>query len=841
MKILLSILIITFVSTFIQAQNNSIDKLADALEKSAIDFPKSKVFIKTDKDIYASGEKIWFKAEVFNCLTEGPSSEADLILMIKTELGEVIVDGKYLIMNGLVRNQITIPSWAPEGNAYLIAYTPKALKVNEASLSAIKPITINKLKNNDYILNSSLNKKQYKPGENVVLNLSLNAITPASKKEKLIISLFDYQKEIVTEKVNVVVNERNEFSYELPSTIDDGLYFEIQSTGKNKLTEKKPIYTTHDRITVEFYPEGGTLLTNNIQRIVYRATDPFGKPADITGIVYDEFKNEVGVGKILKKGFGLISLMPMLGQSYTFKIDSKYGNGQKFSMPQTVLNGSAFMLVKTEMESIKVAVNNTSTIIGEQLTVAVVSSGEIKMAFEFEAKKRNNLQVSIADLPIGVINFVLLDSKGKILSERMIYNTPYEDIDVDIRTELEYSESNNELEILVDVKKFIKQFGPCDVDIRVIDEQNLYHNQTGQTYNFLKYPLLTPIPKTVLDIYITNIELIANKYRYFILQELLDGVSYLVKKGTGKNFSGTIADRNGNRIPNATVMAVHTDNPTIATTTSDANGRFMFSSLAKSDNMVVKAISESGKKIYSVHIDRSFDETLEELMLIESFKMNSKYSLSFTPKYVSCNGRLLKLAGSETKNRKPRQMSNSQKMLQSGSSVLDVVRMIKPFTLKGNQIVFYGTTNSINNQQGALIVLDGQKMGTSIDALKNVNPHEVVSINVSTNPVDIQEYTALNSIGIIDIRTKGYSHYRKDKVEVPKKRISEFDQSSIPENVWKYQSTIYWKPNAELNEHGEIKMNLKLSELKSNFVVQVDVTSASGITQRHISTISNLK
>lgn len=842
MRLLISVLLLFSVFSGIYAQETAYEKLEKALAKSVPEFPKSKVFLKTDKDIYAAGEKIWFKAEVFNCLTESASSESSLIVLIKAESGEVIVDNKFVMTSGLVASQITIPSWAPEGNAFLIAYTPNALKVNEATLAAVKPITINTLKHNDYILTTTLNKVIAKPGEEVRLTVNLDAVTPSAKKEKLIISLYDYQNEIFSQKVTVMVNEENEFKYKLPDKVAEGLYFVIESTGKNKFSQKKPVYTTNDRITVEFFPEGGSLLTNNIQRIVYRATDPFGDPTDVTGSVYDPLGNQVGAGKILKPGIGLISLMPMPNQKYTFELDSQYGNGQKFEMPSAILDGTIFTLVKTEDELIKAAIVNTGNNVGKELTVVAIANGQAKLAFTLDAKEKNSLHIKTAELPQGIINFVVLDSKGEVLSERMIYNTPYEDINIDIQTVLKPTLKNGEVEIQVDASNFVSQFGPAMIDVKVVDLQNLYHNTNQDySYSFLKYPLLTSTPKTVLDIYITNIELIANNYRYFEIKDIIDGVNYITQDGKGKSFSGTVTDKDGCRIPNATVMALHPDNPSIASTTTDENGRFVLTGTVKSNDLVIKAISDSGKKTYEVYLDRTFDETLEELLLFESFNVRPLYSAEETPPYFLANENLLRLSGSETKEKRPKELSNSQKMLQSGSSILDVVRMIKPFTLKGSEIVFYGTTNSILNQQGALIVIDGQKMGTSISAFDNINSYDVESINVSTNPVDIQQYTALNSVGIIDIKTRGSAPSMMEKKEELEIYVSEFDQTLIPEDIWKYQTTLFWQPNMLLDKSGKLNLNLKLSEIQSKFVVQVDIIGANGATHRQETEFSTVR
>ena len=94
-----------------------------------------------------------------------------------------------------------------------------------------------------------------------------------------------------------------------------------------------------------------------------------------------------------------------------------------------------------------------------------------------------------------------------------------------------------------------------------------------------------------------------------------------------------------------------------------------------------------------------------------------------------------------------------KKQLANGMSVLEVIKTIKPFTMSGGKILFQGV-NSFINQQGALIIIDGQQAGDNAAVLSSIAPTEVESINISTNPSDIQKHTGLNVVGIIEITIK---------------------------------------------------------------------------------------
>jgi hypothetical protein len=73
----------------------------------------------------------------------------------------------------------------------------------------------------------------------------------------------------------------------------------------------------------------------------------------------------------------------------------------------------------------------------------------------------------------------------------------------------------------------------------------------------------------------------------------------------------------------------------------------------------------------------------------------------------------------------------------------------------GNKIVFASIgINSFSYQDGALIVIDGVKVGTDAGILNSIPVTEIDKVNVYTDPIDIQRFTGLNNSGIVEIITK---------------------------------------------------------------------------------------
>ncbi|MCF8225349.1 MAG: hypothetical protein K9J30_05680 [Bacteroidales bacterium] len=177
---------------------------------------------------------------------------------------------------------------------------------------------------------------------------------------------------------------------------------------------------------------------------------------------------------------------------------------------------------------------------------------------------------------------------------------------------------------------------------------------------------------------------------------------------------------------------------------------------------------------------------------------------------------------------------NYKKQLESGISVLDVVRTIKPFTMDGNKIIFAGTTNSINFQQGALIVIDNQQMGEDASILRTIPPAQVESIFVSTDPGDIHQYTGLNVVGIIEITMIGYGSESRLSDETPRDKVVtdsygkylpgypdysiESDATSV---LTDHRRLLYWNPDLLLEDNGRSSFEFYTSDMPGTYKVTV--------------------
>ena len=143
-------------------------------------------------------------------------------------------------------------------------------------------------------------------------------------------------------------------------------------------------------------------------------------------------------------------------------------------------------------------------------------------------------------------------------------------------------------------------------------------------------------------------------------------------------------------------------------------------------------------------------------------------------------------------------------------------------------MVFPGTINSINNQGGAIFVLDGRNIGEDMNNLNFINPRDVETINVSTSVTDIQRYTGLNSVGVVEITTKSGEFVEKEKEVAQTFESPNYEEGS---DDWKtsddLRTTIFWEGFKIVNGN-DAGYRFYHSDIISNFNIVIEGVSENG-------------
>lgn len=845
MKTLTFLVVAIFAFHYLQAQNQSpIPKISQQMTDYFSYYPLEKVFVLTDRSSYRPGETIWFRAFVVNANHQPvPDDSSELSVRLYDKQGKQVVQEVFRLINGLVSGDLTIPQDLPKGPCFLTARTSVQNSPEEISCTTL---TIDPQYSNQWVVSVLAKDSISVAGQKNELYLQLQDISgDIQKNTQLRFQLMNGTE--ILEKGKLKTDEKGKavIPFELPAKTNGEPFICKLNDVKEEWSKDVFLPSNLDPITIRFYPEGGNLINGTASKIAFTAHYKWGIPVDVEGNIVDQEAKSIAMVKSFTKGLGLFSVLNDGKQKFKLVLSGKTGQNQSFDLPAPKPDGLAFAVVKTDAEFI-----SANLIFADKLkhSIALTAThgNSLYWAADMDIDGMGRIKIPTVNLPHGINLLSVFSKEGDLLAERIVFTDKKQVLSIGIQPEKISLKQNESMKVKVRLTDKDNQPVAGNVAI-LVTEKHLYDtvNQQIDEYLVLGSELETPLSlvAAVFKGKISNpalfdVFLIGNRSANFNWEKIRSfNPATGMDLNTGNNrISGVVTDKNGTKINKAKVSLVNNKNMQLHTTTTNANGVFTFPNLntANVEDFTAKATDSEGKRELNLVMTKNPEAQISDFLISKA----QKYCLLSKDKVVDeaffgNNPDLFQKAPKLVKNNTIA-LDNQRKLLSTATSILDVIKTIKPYKIMNNQIVFIGSENSLNYQGGALLVLDGQQMGTDISAISAISPMEIDHINVSTNPMDIQRYTGLNSVGVIEIFQK---KAQAPEPEVKKEITNRYDGLYRIPNVFPvepanpkrdYRTTLLWIPEQKTDENGLIEFSVTASKVLSEFVIEVQGISADG-------------
>lgn len=190
---------------------------------------------------------------------------------------------------------------------------------------------------------------------------------------------------------------------------------------KKEKSVKKPVVL---RTKLELFPEGGTIVEGLDEKIAFKASNQFGIPVLIKGVLLNDKNKVLDSLRVLHDGMGTFSLRPLAGEKY--RVDWTDENGAKGS---TALTG-----IRQEGVSLSIQGTNDKALIQIQRTANVDDNSKqlfllvhmnerpiYKVQLKMPEKTLLNTAIPIEELQTGILQFSLFTSNWIPLEERILF------------------------------------------------------------------------------------------------------------------------------------------------------------------------------------------------------------------------------------------------------------------------------------------------------------------------------------------------------------------------------------------------------------------------------------
>lgn len=726
-----------------------------------------KIYVHSDKYLYEHDEDIWFSALLVDRFTHKPiERDENILVTLSNAAGERVWTHTLRAVKGIVRGHIYLHDMYPEGKYFLKAYHTGFSK---ALFS--KELVIRKSAIPYHLARVQLKNKYYRKGD------TLNALLAATDYFQEPLKGANYQWLLKSGegwqaegKGKFDKDGKSGLSLVLPDEFsEDGLDLLVTLTYR-KVPERLHIHipVPSEKLHVQFFPEGGSLVAGIPNTLVIKAYDAYGNDFPFLGRIIDEEGRELGQVESDESGLSSVDIIPSIRGKHKLQITYPYPVSRTFDFPAPKQDGKSLSISHEDEEALVVRVVHKPQDT-RKCYLAVINQGVAISLSAVDLRQSSEVKIAKSVLGEGVNRITLFDESMTPEGEVLFYKTAESNTNHSVSISSPYYDNREKVDLEISGEDaFTYAFS-------MVDEFRM-HNE-GHTPNIQSHlgvsSELDGAPVVCLD-----------EQVYF------ETPAHVLPYARSLDEWKDIYETNDIRIPKP----------------------------EKPEMPVFK--SDMGDLTYQYHTDEN---------LVFANYSQDVYYLASNPIF---RNKLLEAM----KHEKEEPFYKEQ--LRSGVPLRDVIYNMRQYqVMGGDKIVFQGSVNSLMFQGGALIVQDGVRLGESIGLLDFFNPNDIDEIIISTKPEEILNYTGLNSVGVIHIKTKRGENTEGETGDGAEKEFESPDYSKGSEDNEKktdLRTTIYYKPFVKADSLPS-GFHFYHSDIRSKFRGRVEgVDSAGNVVYREI-------
>jgi len=822
--------------------------------------PQEKVYLHTDKPYYSAGESIWFKAYATNAATHIPDTKSkfvyvELINAFDSVLYRVKIRKDSLGFSG----NINLTPEIPAGDYVLRAYTywmqnagpefffKKQLKIG----NTIDDRLFTNVRYGDVV-------NGYQP---VIISLrDVNSKPMVGKSVKLTAAGFSK----AVKPVILKSNQSGELNWRIP--------FDTVSTTKKlinlnldepslKFSKQFRIPPASNDFDLQFFPESGTLINDNVQTVAFKAIGTNGLSVNVSAKVFDDKGNEVAEVTNSYKGMGKFSLFAQSGVKYYADFKTENGLSKRFSLPPVVDKGVSLKIISNKSK-IFYEINNKLTEDLSKLFLLIHTRGVV---LALQPLKSANGQIPDENLPAGITSFSVVDSLGNVFCERLFFvknNDPY---NINIQSDKNAYKKREQVALNFNISGADSIPVQGLFSLSVTDSKTVINDSTAdniETWFLLSSDLKGYIEQPA-DFFVNDkidsrekldLLMLTQGWRRF---DLGDYLKHKFKKPEfyleiGQAVSGKVLNIANKPSQNCDIIMLSNYNKTFRMAKTDTLGQFLIDGFEFPDSTFIMLKAHKKKSITDVEIipDNDIFPSISVFIPFRNDVADSKlnsYLQAAKEKYYTEGGmRVINLdeltvtAAAKSTSDENSLYSGADNKITSeslsrynGMSILNFLQTIPGILVSGENITIRGSVGA------PLIIIDGFETENiedisylttddveAIDVFKGASA-SIFGLNGGNGAIAITmkkgatvKYSTSISLSVI----KPLGFQKPSAFYMPKYEVEEVHNSQKPD----LRTTIYWADKLKTDEKGNIKLNFFTPDPPNNYNFILEGVSSSG-------------
>lgn len=690
----------------------------------------------------------------------------------------------------------------------------------------------------------------------------------------------------------------------LPDTLQKGSY-RVRAWTEWMRNEKNPNYFTqylsvssptdvnrnpmatnrNSQPDLQFFPEGGNLVTDIRSRVAFKALGPDGLGINVKGVVVDNDNKQIAAITSTHLGMGVFDLLPEQGKKYRAKVTFANGRQDIINLPAVEEKGITLAVFNNpDKLSIEIKANRAyyKENLNKELNLLIYWGGTMRTVTTKLDNEVLGLDLPSGTFQTGVATVTLLSQAGEPLNERMVFIQNPDLLNLTLNSKSAYTKREN-VQLNFNAKSKDGTGVTGSFSVSVVDESKISVDEDAEN-SILSYLLLTSDVKGYIEkpnYYFNNVTgetrsnldalMMTQGFRRFAWKELQNGNATTAITHPPEQYldiSGMLKTKSGAPIPNAKILLVSL----AQTETTDAQGRFRFARVGyvTGTHFILK-VESPGKNSAVLTLDKPGEgpaiAPADEIAANYNGGADILASLQNNQRQGMVTASRESIVLKQDRIIAPKRNDNYRSSNLGGPGHADQVvsgDQIKSATslstglsglLRG--VIFSSGVPLLNNSmvissagqsmEPMLVVFDGVNLGSGVD-IDQYNPQSIETVELLKGP-NASIYGVAGAYGVLVLTTRqGGSAERVISKEMSPGIFSvsakgfykarefyspAYDRPTVnklPDN----RTTIFWKPDVATDASGNAILNFYNADGTGTYRVEVQGIDSKGNLGRSV-------
>src|SRR6266700_4354404 len=195
----------------------------------------------------------------------------------------------------------------------------------------------------------------------------------------------------------------------------------IRVLNKNSTVSK---ITSTVQSSLKLFPEGGDLVTGLESVVAFKATDMYGYPVEVQGVIKDAAGTVITNFGSVQDRMGKFLLEPKPGTTYYAEWKDDRKQIRKTPLPAALANGAVMRSIQTDNKQ-TFLVHRTPDAPDNLKTLHVIGYFSQQVVYKARLNMQQSMMTSgaipLEQLPTGILQLTLFDANWHALSERIVF------------------------------------------------------------------------------------------------------------------------------------------------------------------------------------------------------------------------------------------------------------------------------------------------------------------------------------------------------------------------------------------------------------------------------------